>query len=192
MIIYIHGWGSVGIGSGKFGFLQELFPDEKVVTGDFPIHDWEASLQQIERLVEAEDRPLLFVGSSTGGLYAEYLANKYSGPSVSRALLINPIIDPEQLRSFLGENENHKTGEKFEFTEQQLEAFKRSDYDNDRLVLLDKGDAVLGYKRATGHFLDEQVITFEGGSHRFEHLAESREQVKQLYYGVAVAGILDD
>lgn len=192
MIIYIHGWGSVGIGSGKFNFLKEAFPEEKVVTGDFPIHDWEASLEEIESLIDDKDSWLLFVGSSTGALYAEYLADKYYPEFFSRALLINPITNPEQLRKFLGENKNYKTGEKFEFTQAQLEAFKVSEYDNERLVLIDKGDEVLPYQIAAGHFPKDDVILFEGGSHRFEHLSESKEQISQLYFRFGTEGLGND
>ena len=58
-------------------------------------------------------RDLGLIGSSLGGFYATFLAEKYG----ARAVLINPAIRPhEDLRPFAGRQRNLYTGEEYEVT----------------------------------------------------------------------------
>ena len=60
-----------------------------------------------------EGRDLALIGSSLGGFYATFLAEKYG----ARAVLINPAIRPHaDLRPFAGRQENLYTGEEYEIT----------------------------------------------------------------------------
>ena len=64
-----------------------------------------------------------FVGSSLGGYYATYLAEKHG----LKAVLINPAIDPHVgLRAFLGPQKNLHTGEPYELIEAHLRDWKGS------------------------------------------------------------------
>ena len=54
-------------------------------------HNPEAAIEQLEKLISSGGgKPYLLVGSSLGGYYATYLAEKYA----CRAALINPAVSP--------------------------------------------------------------------------------------------------
>ena len=71
------------------------------------------AIAQAEAMIEARDDELTLVGSSLGGYYATYLAEKYE----LRAALINPaVVAPNSLAEYIGTQTNLYTGESFEFT----------------------------------------------------------------------------
>jgi len=73
------------------------------------------AIRAIEARIKGSE--VSFVGSSLGGFYATYLAEKYG----ARAALINPAIDPHiGLRAYLGPQKNLHTGELYELTESHL------------------------------------------------------------------------
>ena len=58
------------------------------------------------------------VGSSLGGYYSTWLAERYG----VRAVLVNPAITPhEGLRAYLGPQKNLYTGEPYELTQAHLD-----------------------------------------------------------------------
>jgi pimeloyl-ACP methyl ester carboxylesterase len=71
------------------------------------------AIQAIEKLTVGKPG-VCFVGSSLGGFYATYLAEKHD----AGAVLINPAIDPHVgLRAYLGRQKNLHTGEPYLLTE---------------------------------------------------------------------------
>ena len=82
--------------------------------------------QMLEQLVEEtlQHHDLNYIGSSLGGYYATYLAEKYSGSAV----LVNPAVKPyETLRAYLGKNKFYFDEGEWDFDEshiQQLEEMK--------------------------------------------------------------------
>ena len=66
---------------------------------------------------------LTLIGSSLGGYYATYLAERYAAANV-RAVLINPTTGPAaDLRPYFGPQRNLYTGEPYELTEEHLREF---------------------------------------------------------------------
>src|SRR5712691_10546160 len=60
---------------------------------------------------------ITLVGSSLGGFYATWLAEKYG----VRAVLINPATDPHMgLHAYLGRQHGYHGGESYELTEEHL------------------------------------------------------------------------
>ena len=125
----------------------------------------------LEQLVEEtlENYPLSFAGSSLGGYYATYLAEKYSGSAV----LINPSVKPyETLSAHLGENKFYFDEGCWEFDEshiQQLEDMKveKITKPEQYLVLLQTGDEILDYREAELKYKNSQIIIEQGGDHSF-------------------------
>ena len=70
-------------------------------------------MSELRLIVEAYlPQPIFLVGSSMGGFFATCLAEQYNLPAV----LINPAVNPGSgLHSWLGENENFMTGERWNF-----------------------------------------------------------------------------
>jgi predicted esterase YcpF (UPF0227 family) len=140
--------------------------------------------QMLEQLVEQtlQHHALSFIGSSLGGYYATYLAEKYSG----YAVLINPSVKPyETLRAYLGKNKFYFDEGEWDFDEthiQQLEAMKVDEItDPGRyLVLLQTGDETLDYREAEAKFRDSRCIIEQGGDHSFVGLERFIPQIIQF------------
>jgi uncharacterized protein len=124
-------------------------------------------------------RPLCFIGSSLGGYYATWLAEKFD----SRVVLINPVVKPSELfTDYLGYNRNTFTGEEFSLTMDhvlQLEKFKIKKITNpDRyLLMLQSGDEILDYNQALEKYAAVPSIVEEGGGHEFTEFDRHLETV---------------
>ena len=118
MLIYIHGFNS-SPQSNKANLLRNFA--EKISLRDqiqFPQvpHDPAKAISQLEKLVKKQltspaypqDCGPCLIGSSLGGYYATWLAEKYD----CRAVLINPAVKPYELfDDYLGTNKTEYSGE---------------------------------------------------------------------------------
>ena len=195
MYLYLHGFNS-GAGSAKAHWLREHLAPVPVLAPSYAAHraseaaEWlESYVAQARAQREAGQR-LVLVGSSLGGFWARYLA-----PRVGAGLvLVNPCLWPdEELLPAVGRNHNPATGEDYLFTEQDVRDFARlrpavCEPRVATLLLVDEGDEVLDYRRATQFYRGCGVtLQFAGGSHRFEHLSESLAAIRSLHDGAAPA-----
>jgi len=142
---------------------------------DLPPHPAEA-IRVIEKQPDA-----CFVGSSLGGFYATYMAEKHG----ARAVLINPAIDPHVgLRAYLGPQKNLHTGEPYELTEAHLQAWKDlyvpritpSRY----LLLVETGDEVLDYRRAVERYAGARQIVIPGGDHSLQSFPGQLQRIVEF------------
>ena len=70
------------------------------------------AIEQAEAIIESHTGELTLVGSSLGGYYATWLAEKHD----LRAALVNPaVVAPLSLNAYIGTQKNLHTGETFEF-----------------------------------------------------------------------------
>lgn len=125
---------------------------------------------------EIEELPLrgaCLVGSSLGGFYATYLAEKHA----AKAVLINPAIEPHVgLRAYLGAQKNLHSGEPYELTAAHLEEWRRlcvpaitpSRY----LLVVETGDEVLDYRMAVARYAGAEQVVIQGGDHSLQSFAE--------------------
>jgi uncharacterized protein len=125
------------------------------------------AIREIERHLSGQD--LCFVGSSLGGFYATYLAEKHR----ARAVLINPAIEPHVgLRAYLGPQKNLHTGEPYELTEvhlRQWEALVVPRITPSRyLLLVETGDEVLDYRAAVARYAGCEQVVVQGGDHSLQ------------------------
>lgn len=138
----------------------------------------------LEQLVveTLKSHSLSFVGSSLGGYYAVYLAEKYSG----LAVLINPSVKPyETLMAHLGENKFYFDEGFWEFDMSHIQQLKDMDVadisEAERyLVLLQTGDKTLDYRQAELKFKNSQCIIEQGGNHAFTDLERYIPQIMQF------------
>lgn len=171
MILYIHGFGSSGYG-GKATLFREYFEDE-VITPSLSYVPSLAidTLEQIIELLLAKDETVGLVGSSLGGYYAIYLANKYD----LKAVLINPAIHPYKTLDKIGMAMNYYDGTSFEVTAehiQTLKGFEVKQIKNQEnfLTLLQTEDEVLDYNEAVEKLPNSELVIEEGGNHSFENI----------------------
>ena len=117
--------------------------------------------------------PLTFVGSSLGGFYATWLAEKYD----ARAVLINPAITPHVgLSKYLGVQQNLYTGEQYLLTEAHVQEWERlwcpSITPSRYLLMVETGDEVLDYRQAVERYAGAEQIVVQGGDHMFQSFPE--------------------
>lgn len=113
------------------------------------------------------------VGSSLGGFYATWLAEKRD----LRAVLINPAIDPHAgLRAYLGAQQNPYTGERYQLTEEHLREWQSIYVPHVTagryLLLLETGDEVLDYRKALVRYAGCEQVVVQGGDHTLQSFPE--------------------
>ena len=184
-ILYLHGFCSAPA-SWKARLLAERMAErglaDRYYCPSLSIEPEEA-IAQCEALIAAHtaafpNAPLTLVGSSLGGYYATWLAEKHE----LRAVLINPAVvcslDPEM---FIGTQTNLYSGESFEFTAEhiaQLAALEAPRITPERYFLLvETGDEVLDYRQAIARYAGCRQCVLDGGDHSFTRFADLLPQL---------------
>src|SRR5262245_6642042 len=123
MIVYLHGFNSSPQShkAQVFGrYMREQALGHEYACPALPLHAGEA-VRGVEALIAGRS-DVCFVGSSLGGFYATYLAEKHDAVAV----LLNPAIDPHVgLRAYLGPQKNLYTGEPYVLTEAHLAEWQK-------------------------------------------------------------------
>src|SRR3989449_5786102 len=129
------------------------------------------AIAEAERIMQPHrGASICFVGSSLGGFYATYLAERHG----AKAVLLNPAIDPHVgLRAYLGPQRNLHTGASYELSEAHLREWRN--FYTERitpqryLLLVETGDEVLDYRNAVARYAGaEQVVTQRSEEHTSE------------------------
>lgn len=176
MIIYLHGFCS-SPRSEKASLLGQRMA-ERALADRFWCEQLPAGPRQAIEFVEGvlakcRTRPAL-VGSSLGGYYATYLAEKHD----LRAVLINPAAFAcQSLAPAVGPQRNLYTGEPFEFTESHLAELAQLEVTRlgrpERFwLMVETGDEVLDYREAVEKYAGARQTVIEGGDHSFRHFAD--------------------
>jgi hypothetical protein len=181
LIVYLHGFNS-SPQSHKAQVLQRYMAENGLA------HEYACpalpplardAVRAIEKLSLAPG--VCFVGSSLGGFYATYLAEKHA----LRAVLVNPAIDPHVgLRAFLGPQKNLHTGEPYELTEAHLRDWEAlyvpritpSRY----LLIVETGDEVLDYRRAVERYAGAEQVVIAGGDHSLQSFPQHLARILQF------------
>lgn len=173
MLVYLHGFNS-SPASHKAQVLKAQL--EASGLGHLYACPWLPPLAA-EAIREIEKLPLsdqsCLVGSSLGGLYATYLAEKLD----CRAVLINPAITPHiGLQASLGTQKNLHTGEPYQLTRNHLEGWRAllvERVDPERyLLLLETGDEVLDWREAARKYEGARMVIRQGGDHTLQSFPE--------------------
>lgn len=137
----------------------------------------EQAMADVSSWIERQSSPVALVGSSLGGHYASFLAEKYALPAV----LINPAaVDCLDVAKFMGEHVSYHSGEHFCFTEvhaAQLKAQVRPPVNGRYWLWLETGDEVLDYHAAQAFWFGCRQSVFEGGDHSFTRFPELLPQL---------------
>jgi len=182
LFIYIHGFNSKGDPTTQkikeLGKLGETVTVDYDSFGTFDAIDSHLS-DEIKRISRfRKDHFTVLVGTSLGGYWASVIGKKYGIPAV----LINPSVQPQHsLKKHIGiEFENFKEGQLNTMTEDVPATYPDAPKVGIFLILLDQGDDVLYPKKTEPWFIKNSVITFEGGSHRFEHMKEALPEISKF------------
>jgi uncharacterized protein len=176
MLIYLHGFNS-SPGSHKAQLLKRYLA-QRDLGHQYCCPALPYLPQRAIAVVEAEiakhpRESITLIGSSLGGFYSTYLAERHD----LRAVLINPAVYPQRgLRAFLGAQSNLHTHEQYELTEEhlrQMEQLFRPSIDARRyLLLLETLDEVLDYREAVKKYEGARQIVIEGGDHSLKSFPE--------------------
>lgn len=189
MILYLHGFNS-SPASHKARTLQAYLAErglaEHCVCPALPHRPAQAAALIASEIERRAARPTL-VGSSLGGYYATYFAERFD----CRAVLINPAVTPHLgLAAYLGRQQNLYTGETYEFTRADLDALASlyvERVDPERyLLLLETGDEVLDWRAAARRYAGARSVIRDGGDHTLQSFPEHLARIA-AFAGLAAA-----
>lgn len=157
-IIYLHGFGSKGV-SHKSNELRKIFGEQNVYSPDLPIEPNKV-IKMINTFVYGiTSFPLIFVGTSLGGFWANYFSEIWDSPCI----VVNPAVNPSE------------TLKKFSVPPSILEQYKEIEeqvqYQNGSNVnlFLAKNDDVLDYTQTIQKFPHTSFTKLtDNGGHRYE------------------------
>lgn len=173
-LIYLHGFNS-SPASLKARQLVEAC-DARGLGGQLRVpalhYDPRRAIAQLEAEIAAARCPVL-VGSSLGGYYATFLAERHG----LKALLINPAVRVQRLfAAHLGSQHNHHSGEGWELTAEHVAALAALEVPPPQdparfLVWLQSGDETLDYRDAADYYRHCTLDIRAGGDHGYRGFA---------------------
>lgn len=130
------------------------------------------AIARLEALVEQHlPAPIHLLGSSLGGYYATYLAEKYQ----LQAVLINPAVAPYHLiNDYLDRDlKNYHTDEYYRLSTKHIEALRaletdRLQYPANFWLMVQTGDETLDYRLAVEKYRGCRQLVEQGGDHSFQ------------------------
>ena len=168
-IIYLHGFNSSpqSVKATQMrARMRELGLEDRLLCPALPVAGDEAMRRVEAEMARLGDRRYCFIGSSLGGFYATWLAEKHD----ARAILLNPSITPQDgLKAYLGRQQNIYTHDTYVLTEDHLRQWRQmwlpritpSRY----FLLVETGDAQLDYRIAAERYAGARQMVIEGGDH---------------------------
>ena len=181
MIIYLHGFNSSSSSSKAQSFqsrLKKTKPSESLLIPDLPL-----STQGVICLLEdlmSKNKVKGLIGSSMGGFYACYFANKYN----TKGVYINPVVDKhlDGMRDIVGEHKN--------FNNKNIDSFSLKDYQDlfkyvspklkkpsDHFLLAQSGDEVLDQNISFDKFKKCKISYTKGGNHQYNGFEDKIEEI---------------
>ncbi|MEH6448135.1 MAG: YqiA/YcfP family alpha/beta fold hydrolase [Oleispira sp.] len=184
--VYLHGF----LSSPKSKKAQELihFFDNNQMKGQLIVPT--LSFEPVEAIQQAQDAidtlkqqpgidQVFVMGSSLGGFYANYLAEKEN----LKAVLINPAVRPFELfDKYLGLNEHFYDGQSYLLELKHIEQLKQLEVaqlskPKALFLLLQTGDETLDYQLATEKYQNCPSWIEPGGNHSFEGFSERLDSI---------------
>lgn len=181
MILYLHGFNSAP--ASHKARTMAAYLQARNLGGQFCCpalpHQPREAIEIAEAELAGHDlRKVTLVGSSLGGFYATFLAEKYR----CRAVLIQPAVFPYRgLEAFLGIQKNLYTGDEYELSRAHLEDLKKFAVENIDpelyLLLLETGDELLDYREAVCKYAGARMVIREGGDHMLQSFPEQLARI---------------
>lgn len=188
-LIYLHGFRS-----SPASFKARLIDERMQALGrgaDFVCPQLPASPAEAVALVSERLLPQLhdtLVGSSLGGYYATWLAERHG----CRAVLLNPAVEPARdLRGHVGPQKMFHSDAPFVFEPRYLGELAALEvgaitFPERYLLVAAKGDELLDWREMVGRYPGARRIVLEGSDHGLSDFAELLDEV------LGFAGMLPD
>jgi uncharacterized protein len=178
-LVYLHGFNSSpkAVKGGKLAAVAATLGRPPRVHLPQLHHRPETAMRDVCAWVDAnaaavDPAALTFVGSSLGGYYATWLAEKYG----TRAILINPVVRPAiALAAYLGPQRNMYTGEAWDlthahFAELETLSVARLTHMERYFLLVRSGDELLDWRDAVARYAGAAQYVAGGGDHGWEDI----------------------
>jgi predicted esterase YcpF (UPF0227 family) len=182
VILYLHGFRS-SPQSFKARLmrarLEELGLIDEWLCPMLPVSPREAIALAETLAASAKDEPIALVGSSLGGFYATWLAEKHGW----RAVLLNPAVVPQKdLSAYLGEQPLWHGGGDVVVEPHHLDELRALSVTSitrpERYYLIAAtGDEVLDYRTMLDHYPHVRTTLIEGGDHAISDFPDYLDQV---------------
>ena len=170
-IIYLHGFNS-NENSTTIKELRKEIPGLLSISYDYVNAD--IAFEQINSLIANtlnKDPDLILAGTSLGGFWANYFAQKYQ----LKCVLVNPVLHPSvSLRKAVPDSPlpNYNTGELREFTFENADGYKKYEVPVtsgiQRTIVLGKNDEVIDYRKTEEVYRNKGKIILTEEGHRIE------------------------
>lgn len=183
-LLYLHGFNSSPISSKAritYDYCVKNGISDRIAVPELP-HIPALAMEQMCAIIERQTLPVAIIGSSLGGYYASYLAEKYC----LNAALINPAVNPAQLwQEHLGLNRNYYSGREYEITQAHVQQLKDIDtpkiqHPEKFMLLVQTGDETLDYRLAVDKYESSVSIIQDGGNHSFVNYADMLPDIFQF------------
>ncbi|MCV6604437.1 MAG: alpha/beta fold hydrolase [Porticoccaceae bacterium] len=172
LLLYLHGFNSSPLSfksEATRRWLAQHHPDVQFLCPQ--LHNYpEQAVAQLEDLIAKCDTAPAFAGSSMGGFFATYLAEKYA----LKAVLINPAVRPWRgMHEYVGENANYHSGETWVMEPHHVEQYRQFEVETltrpkNLWALLQSDDEVLDYRDAEQKYAACKLTVEQGGDHSFQ------------------------
>lgn len=190
MLLYLHGFKS----SPQSAKAQQLKAIAEAQGVPFACPQLAVSAAEtvgiLEALIAANGNAVTLVGSSLGGHYATWLAERHG----CKAVLVNPaVLAHLSLEPFLGPQTHYHSGEAFEFTQRHIDELRALDLPAitrpERYWLLaEEGDEVLDYRHAVARYAGAKQTLLPGGDHSFTRWVDYLPQIIAFSRGAPEGG----
>jgi predicted esterase YcpF (UPF0227 family) len=182
-VVYLHGFRS----SPK-SFKARLIADRMAQLGrgaDFVCPQLPPSPLEAVALVREAVAPTAqdtLVGSSLGGFYATWLAERLG----SRAVLLNPAIRPARdLRGYTGPLTMYHSDERFDFRTGHIEEMRTLEvrgisFAQRYFLIAAKGDELLDWREMVAHYPGARHKVLEHGDHGLSDFADYVDEVLEF------------
>ena len=167
-VLYLHGFLSSPESAkaqllGKW--LQSKHPDIEFLCPELP-NTPDKAIPYLDEYVTKLTALQGIVGSSMGGYYAHWLAQKYE----CKAVLINPAVNAADLLvGYLGDHINPYTQIAFELNSGHMHDLRGINVplkpSDELLVIVETGDETLDYRLAEAKYSTANLIVEPGGNH---------------------------
>jgi hypothetical protein len=182
MLIYIHGLNSSPASSKAQllkSRLEAMGRGAEFIAPALPHYPAQAAAL-LDALADRHPGAAL-VGSSLGGYYATYLAERHG----LKAVLLNPAVHPYDLfAGHLGPQQNLYTGERYEITMRHVEELRALEVASITparyLLIVATGDETLDYRAAVDRYRGCRSIVIEGGDHGLSDFADYLDTVLEF------------
>jgi predicted esterase YcpF (UPF0227 family) len=200
MILYLHGFRSSphsAKAQAMAGRMRQLGLADSYYCPQLPASPEAAvglALEWAERQRVAQQPPaaLSIVGSSLGGFYATWLAERLG----CRAVLLNPAVQPPRdLRQYVGVSTQFHSDQPFEFKAEymaQLRALTVPAITRPEryFLIAATGDEVLDWREMVGHYPGARQCIIQGGDHGISEFDPYIDEVL-AFCGVDVPRVSD-